>query len=95
MWAITIENGNDQSQLFYYSEEKARNRIKELLIVELNKKIIDWGENPIFLDVDLDYIPSLDLQTILTSMIKFENGDVAYDDYKYEVTISKIEFEDN
>ena len=95
MWAITIEDGNEQRQLFYFSEEKARDRIKELLITQINKLILDCGENPIFLDVDLDYISCFDLQSMLSVMIKLENGDVHYDEFKYEVTISKISFEDN
>jgi hypothetical protein len=95
MWVITIEDGNDQRQLFYFSEEKARDRIKQLLIVEINKVMSEYGENPIFLDVDLDYIPCFDLQTMLRILTKCEYGKNDYDDYKYEVHINKIEFEDN
>jgi hypothetical protein len=95
MWAITIEDGKEQRQLFYFSEVKARDRIKELLITQINKLMLEYGENPIFLDVDLDYIPCFDLQSMLSVMIKCKYGEDMYDESKYEVTISKIEFEDN
>ena len=74
MWAIKIEDGKEQRQLFYFSEVKARDRIKELLITQINKLMLEYGENPIFLDVDLDYIPCFDLQSMLSVMIKCECG---------------------
>ena len=89
MYCITIEEGNEYRQLFYYSKEKAVLKIRKLLEYEINN-YVDEGYEMHF----NEHISILYLETILKTFCKCKFAD-DYDDYKYEVTISKIAFEDD
>ncbi len=89
MYCITIEEGNDYRQLFYYSKEKAVLKIKQLLEDEINKYVDEGYEMHFDANISILY-----LETILKTFCQCKFGD-DYDDYKYEVTISKITFEDD
>ena len=89
MFCITIEEGNDYRQLFYYSKEKAVLKIRKLLEDEINKYVDEGYE----MHFD-EHIPTRYLETILKTFCQCKFGDDEYDDYKYEVTISKMNFED-
>ena len=89
MYCITIEEGNDYRVLFYYSKEKAVLKIRQLLEDEINK-YVDEGDEMRF----DEHMPTRYLETILKTMCQCKFGEDDYDDYKYEVTISKINFLD-
>ena len=88
MYCITIEEGNDYRQLFYYSKDNANLKMRELLEDEINK-YVDYCDEMMFdQHISIRY-----MQIILNTFVqcKFKEE---YDDYKYEVTISKMNFED-
>ena len=83
MYCITIDDGEEQRQLFYFDSDKAIRRMKEILQIEINR-YIESGHEIMF---PHDHISVSNLQAILNAMIS--------EDLRYDVILSKIHVEDN
>ena len=100
MYCISIEEGGqDLCQLFYKSKESAEKKIKQLLINKLND-VMYFEEEKINID---ELIKVKIIESLIRSFIKLkydyvkdEENDVDeyYQNHKYEVSLTKVVFED-
>ncbi len=99
MYCLSILDGEDTRQLFYYSHKLALRKQKDLVLDELNS----WShkDNEISDDVSLANLEKM-LKTLITRNYResdhadsYDDNDDYYDKNKFEVYLNKIEFQDD
>lgn len=87
-YCLTIQDDENESQLFFHDMRKAQLKQHDLLVEKIN----DYSNACDEINIIFGAIPVMYLQNIVNTIIKTDYVD---DEHKYNIILSQIVFEDD
>ncbi len=86
-YCLTIQDDENESQLFFHDMRKAQLKQHDLLVEKIN----DYSRKCDEISIYFGAVPVMYLQNIVNTIIKQAYAD---EEHKYEIILSQIVFED-